>query len=61
MTSTAEPPRTPIDTRTAGLGHEPAGRALAAARVALGLVFLRAFPDKVFGLGYSTRSEGALV
>ncbi|RKE05058.1 DoxX family membrane protein [Streptomyces sp. TLI_171] len=61
MTSTAEPTHTPIDPRTAGPGHQAARRALAAARVALGSVFLWAFLDKMFGLGYSTKSAGAWV
>jgi thiosulfate dehydrogenase [quinone] large subunit len=33
-----------------------AGRALAVRRIAFGLTFLRAFVDKVFGLGYATPS-----
>ncbi|WP_258723847.1 DoxX family membrane protein [Cellulomonas sp. NS3] len=38
-----------------------ARRALAALRIALGLVFLWPFLDKTFGLGYATPSEGAWI
>ncbi|MFD8595999.1 hypothetical protein ACFV1L_13435 [Kitasatospora sp. NPDC059646] len=61
MTSTAEPTPAHTDPRTAGPGQETAGRALAAARMALGSVFLWAFLDKAFGLGYSTKSANAWV
>lgn len=54
-----------IDKVTTGLdqtGREPSvrtagGVAIAALRVCLGFVFLWAFLDKTFGLGYSTSSE----
>lgn len=36
-----------------------AGKSLAALRVATGFVFLWAFLDKLFGLGYATPSKGA--
>ncbi|RKN12972.1 hypothetical protein D7318_32220, partial [Streptomyces radicis] len=35
------------------------GRILAGLRVALGFVFLWAFLDKAFGLGYATQAENA--
>jgi len=38
-----------------------AGHVLAASRIALGFIFLWAFLDKMFGLGYSTTSEKAWV
>jgi thiosulfate dehydrogenase [quinone] large subunit len=47
--STQSPATTP-GTRSAS----PAGRWLAVSRIALGFVFLWAFLDKTFGLGYST-------
>ncbi|QRP42900.1 DoxX family membrane protein [Amycolatopsis sp. FDAARGOS 1241] len=37
------------------------GRALALLRIAMGLVFLWAFADKLFGLGYSTTAAGAWI
>lgn len=51
----AEPPRQapPAETRP------PGGWALALGRLAIGFVFLWAFLDKTFGLGYSTPAEGA--
>jgi thiosulfate dehydrogenase [quinone] large subunit len=36
-----------------------AGKSLAALRIATGFVFLWAFVDKLFGLGYATPSKGA--
>ncbi|WP_255566107.1 DoxX family membrane protein [Mumia sp. zg.B21] len=36
-------------------------QALAAMRIAFGLTFLWAFLDKLFGLGFSTPSEGAVI
>jgi len=38
-----------------------AGKALAVLRIAIGALFLWAFLDKLFGLGYATRSGGAWV
>ncbi len=38
-----------------------AGRLLAVLRIAFGLVFLWAFVDKVFGLGFSTTSKAAWI
>ena len=40
---------------------KPAAYALAALRIALGLVFLWAFLDKLLGLGYTTPSERAWI
>ncbi|WP_436498400.1 hypothetical protein [Actinokineospora sp. HUAS TT18] len=40
---------------------ETVGRVLAATRIGLGLVFLWAFADKLFGLGYATKSAGAWI
>lgn len=55
-------PTTPVSTSSAG---EPrvitpfAGKALAVLRIAFGFVFLWAFFDKVFGLGFSTKPEAS--
>ncbi|MFC3824299.1 hypothetical protein ACFOSO_37505, partial [Planomonospora venezuelensis] len=46
---------TPAGTRaTAAATRAPAAYAWAAARIALGWVFLWAFADKTFGLGFAT-------
>ncbi|KDN22047.1 DoxX family membrane protein [Amycolatopsis rifamycinica] len=42
-------------------GHTTAGKSLAVLRVATGFVFLWAFLDKLFGLGYATPSKGAWI
>ena len=64
MTTTAVPntptvPRDSITTETAV--HAPAGRTLAVLRFLLGFVFLWAFLDKAFGLGYSTAPAKAWI
>jgi thiosulfate dehydrogenase [quinone] large subunit len=64
MTTTAVPntatvPRDSITTERAG--QAPAGRTLAVLRIFLGFVFLWAFLDKTFGLGYSTASAKAWI
>ncbi|MEV7180134.1 hypothetical protein [Kitasatospora sp. NPDC093679] len=51
----------PTDRAGAGTATVTAITALAAARVALGFVFLWAFLDKAFGLGYATKSAAAWV
>jgi len=58
------PPRSrPVDLRVEAPRPDPASRApsgwLAALRIGVGSVFLWAFADKLFGLGYSTPSERA--
>ncbi|HVK21628.1 MAG TPA: hypothetical protein VM677_09745 [Actinokineospora sp.] len=40
---------------------DPVPRVLAATRIGLGLVFLWAFADKLFGLGYATKSASAWI
>lgn len=42
-------------------GPAVAGKSLAALRVATGFVFLWAFLDKLFGLGYATPAKGAWI
>jgi thiosulfate dehydrogenase [quinone] large subunit len=65
MTTTAVPktPAVPQDstTITATAERPPAGRTLAVLRFMLGFVFLWAFLDKTFGLGYSTAPAKAWV
>ncbi|MGW3043987.1 hypothetical protein ACWC9T_28970 [Kitasatospora sp. NPDC001159] len=51
----------PADRAAAGAATAAAATALAAARVSLGFVFLWAFLDKTFGLGYATRSASSWV
>jgi thiosulfate dehydrogenase [quinone] large subunit len=57
----------PVETVTSSPASEPriitplAGKLLAALRIAFGLVFLWAFVDKLFGLGFSTKSAGAMI
>lgn len=47
--------------RQEAIPHAPGGRLLAVARICLGFVFLWAFVDKVFALGYSTTGDGAWI
>lgn len=64
MTTTAVPntPNVLPDATTAEpAGRAPAGRTLAVLRIMLGFVFLWAFLDKVFGLGYSTAPAKAWI
>jgi thiosulfate dehydrogenase [quinone] large subunit len=42
-------------------GRSPAAKSLAILRVATGLLFLWAFVDKIFGLGYATASGNAWI
>jgi len=49
-------PRMAPDTGRAALHSTFAARSLAVLRIAFGLTFLWAFVDKVFGLGYATKS-----
>ncbi|MFI6847761.1 hypothetical protein OG535_29615 [Kitasatospora sp. NBC_00085] len=51
----------PADRAATGTVTTATATALAAARVGLGFVFLWAFLDKAFGLGYATRSAAAWV
>ena len=44
------------DSVTTGSSRRAAGRAFAVLRIAFGLTFLWAFVDKLFGLGYATKS-----
>ncbi|MDT0266043.1 hypothetical protein RM844_07015 [Streptomyces sp. DSM 44915] len=56
----APPKRAGVDETPGGLGEVTAGlRALAVLRIATGAIFLWAFFDKAFGLGYATPSENA--
>ncbi|MET7990915.1 hypothetical protein ABZU76_08380 [Amycolatopsis sp. NPDC005232] len=55
---TPHEPRRPAPPRHRRAGG---GRALALLRIAMGLVFLWAFADKLFGLGYSTAAAGAWI
>ncbi|MCS7476887.1 DoxX family membrane protein [Umezawaea endophytica] len=57
--STEQIPGKSRHTSQEGRTTVPADRALAVLRVTTGLVFLWAFVDKAFGLGYSTASERA--
>ena len=64
MTTTAVPNTRTVprdSTTTATTGRAPAGRTLAVLRIMLGFVFLWAFLDKAFGLGYSTAPAKAWV
>ncbi|RKN05830.1 DoxX family membrane protein [Streptomyces radicis] len=54
-------PGTPKVGPVAGAGATPADKALAALRIATGIVFLWAFLDKAFGFGYATSSENAWI
>ena len=62
MTTQHPAPRTDTatDTATRPLGGQ-AAKALAAQRIAIGLVFLWAFLDKLFGLGYATPGAKAWI
>lgn len=51
----------PTDRAAAGTATTATAIAQAAARVSLGFVFLWAFLDKTFGLGYATTSAAAWV
>jgi thiosulfate dehydrogenase [quinone] large subunit len=64
MTAVLNPPSVPTDRgdiQTASHRTAYADRALAAARIGVGFVFLWAFLDKTFGLGYSTSSAKAWI
>jgi thiosulfate dehydrogenase [quinone] large subunit len=73
MTSTLKPAVRPSVDRDTTLSHQEGvletrsdhtpslGRWLAVARIALGLVFLWAFVDKTFGLGYATPTARAWI
>ena len=64
MTTTAVPntPIVPRDSTAAeAAGQAPARRTLAVLRIMLGFVFLWAFLDKAFGLGYSTAPAKAWI
>jgi thiosulfate dehydrogenase [quinone] large subunit len=53
---------TPRQDTTGGLtAHTPAAKAMAVLRIATGLIFLWAFLDKLFGLGYATPAERAWI
>jgi thiosulfate dehydrogenase [quinone] large subunit len=58
-------PSVAAPTTTAGIGTDRAGTvaryAAAATRLSLGWVFLWAFLDKTFGLGYATKAEDAWI
>ena len=49
----------PLGATADGLTARPARRALAVLRLATGFIFLWAFLDKTFGLGFSTPAERA--
>lgn len=54
--------KTPIESLPEQVGTPvPGGRPLAVLRIAMGFVFLWAFVDKLFGLGYATPSKGAWI
>jgi thiosulfate dehydrogenase (quinone) large subunit len=63
VTSTATPatPRTTVVRQESVVTTPAARRALAVLRLAVGFVFLWAFLDKAFGLGYATPAERAWV
>jgi thiosulfate dehydrogenase [quinone] large subunit len=66
MTAVLNPPtaaRTPAvsSTPSATTTTTNAGRALAVSRIAVGFIFLWAFLDKTFGLGYSTPAAKAWI
>lgn len=52
---------TAADTATDATTTSAAGAAIGVTRIVVGFVFLWAFLDKVFGLGYSTTSAGAWI
>jgi thiosulfate dehydrogenase [quinone] large subunit len=64
MTAVLNPPTAVTDrgaTPTASATTSYAARALAVARIAVGFIFLWAFLDKMFGLGYSTAPAKAWI
>jgi thiosulfate dehydrogenase [quinone] large subunit len=61
MTATIDEPAIAADDATSNLTAAPARHWLAVSRVAVGFIFLWAFVDKTFGLGYSTAPAKAWI
>jgi thiosulfate dehydrogenase (quinone) large subunit len=61
MTATIDEPAIAADHATSNLTTAPARHWLAVSRVAVGFIFLWAFVDKTFGLGYSTAPAKAWI